>query len=408
MNAEILSVGTELLLGEILNTNEKYLSQELAALGIDVFFRTTVGDNPDRLKEAIKTALSRADILIASGGLGPTQDDITKETVAEVMDCELEFHEDSYKRMLTYFKNTGRDMPESNKKQAMMPKGARILENICGTAPGCIIEKGGKTAIILPGPPSEMTAMFEKSVKGFFEKSAKIYEQNIRLFGIGESRAAEILDDMISKGGAVTVAPYALTGEMRLRIAAKSEDEKEAEELIEDTLKVIQKRVGEYIYSLDNKNLPEVTVELLRKKKLTIAAAESCTGGMFAKMITDVSGASEVLGESYVTYAPEAKMRILGVKKETVEKHTVVSKECAKEMAEGVRKVSNSDIGVSFTGFAGPGGEEVGTVFMAVSIEDRTEVKKLKLNGNRDRIRYTACLNGFDAVRRMVIEKKEI
>lgn len=402
MNAEILSVGTELLLGEILNTNEKYLSQELAALGVDVFFRTTVGDNPNRLKEAVKTALSRADILIATGGLGPTQDDITKEVVAEALGCELEFHEDSYKRMLAYFKSTGRDMPESNKKQAMMPKGARVLENTCGTAPGCIIEKDGKTAIILPGPPSEMTAMFEKSVRGFFGINAKIYEQNIRLFGIGESKAAEILDDLISKGGAVTVAPYALTGEMRLRIAAKSEDENEAKKQISDTLKIITERVGEYIYSLDNKNLPEVTVELLRKKKLTIAAAESCTGGMFAKMITDISGASEILGESYVTYAPEAKIRILGVKKETVEKYTVVSAECAKEMAEGVRKIANSDIGVSFTGFAGLGGDDVGTVFMAVSIADRTEVKKLKLNGDRDRIRYTACLNGFDTVRRMI------
>ena len=402
MNAEILSVGTELLLGEILNTNEKYLSQELAALGVDVFFRTTVGDNPNRLKEAVKTALSRADILIATGGLGPTQDDITKEVVAEALGCELEFHEDSYKRMLAYFKSTGRDMPESNKKQAMMPKGARVLENTCGTATGCIIEKDGKTAIILPGPPSEMTAMFEKSVRGFFGINAKIYEQNIRLFGIGESKAAEILDDLISKGGAVTVAPYALTGEVRLRIAAKSEDENEAKKQISDTLKIITERVGEYIYSLDNKNLPEVTVELLRKKKLTIAAAESCTGGMFAKMITDISGASEILGESYVTYAPEAKIRILGVKKETVEKYTVVSKECAKEMAEGVRKIANSDIGVSFTGFAGPGGDDVGTVFMAVSTADRTEVKKLKLNGDRDRIRYTACLNGFDTVRRMM------
>lgn len=404
MNAEILSVGTELLLGEILNTNEKYLSEELAALGIDVFFRTTVGDNPKRLKEAVETALLRSDILIATGGLGPTQDDITKEVISEVMGCELEFHEESYKRMEAYFKSTWRNMPESNKKQAMMPKGAKVLENTCGTAPGCIIEKDGKTAIILPGPPKEMRTMFEKSVRGIFLENAKIYEENIRLFGIGESRAAEILDDLISDGGKVTVAPYALTGEMRLRIAAKSEDENEARKNISSAFKIINERIGEYIYSVDNKNLPETTVELLKKKRLTIAAAESCTGGMFAKLITDVSGASEVLRESYVTYAPESKIRILGVRKETVEEYTVVSEECAKEMAEGVRKIANADIGISFTGFAGPGGDDVGTVFMAVSTCEKTQVKKLRLNGDREKIRYTACLNGFDAVRKIVKE----
>ncbi len=401
MNVELLSVGTELLLGEILNTNVKYLSEELSMLGINVYYQTTVGDNPNRLENAVKTAFSRADMIIATGGLGPTQDDITKEVIAEFMGVPLEFHEASYALMKEYFAKNRRVMPESNRKQAMMPKGSVILENTCGTAPGCIIEKDGKIAVILPGPPSEMKTMFNKGVKDHLLGKERIYTKNLRIFGMGESMVAEKLDDMISKGDKVTVAPYALTGEVRLRIAVKAKED-EASRLAEETENEIKKRLGDVVYSSEDKSLPETVVGMLSERGLTISAAESCTGGLFAKMITDVSGASSVLNESYVTYSPEAKVRILGVKNKTIEDYGVVSRETVIEMAEGVRKTANSDIGVAFTGYAGPDGEDVGLVWMAVSYKNTTNAYKLKINGDRERIRYIASLNAFDAVRRII------
>lgn len=402
MNAELLSVGTELLLGEILNTNVKYLSEELSVMGINVFYHTTVGDNPGRLEDAVKTAFSRADIVVATGGLGPTQDDITKEVIAECMGFELHFDSKAYESMAEFFKKNGRPMPESNKKQAMLPKGGITLYNTCGTAPGCIMEKDGKMAVILPGPPSEMKAMFE-TAKPYLSKEGRIYTKNLRVFGLGESHASELLDDMITKGGKVTVAPYALTGEVRLRIAVKSESEKEAEEILKKTEEKIKNRLGSVVYDCDDRSLPEVVVGLLKEKKLTIAAAESCTGGSFAKMITDVSGASSVLNESYVTYAAESKMKILGVSAENIEKYTVVSHQVAKEMAVGAKNAACADIGVSFTGYAGPDGEDVGLVYMGVAYKDEVIVKELRIGGNRDRVRYVACLNGFDTIRRMVM-----
>lgn len=406
MNVELLSVGTELLLGEILNTNAKYLSEELSVMGLNVYYQTTVGDNPDRLKKAVETAFSRADMIIVTGGLGPTQDDITKEVIAEYMGFTLEFDEDSFENMKEYFAKNRRNMPHSNKKQAMMPKGGIILKNTCGTAPGCILEKDGKTAVILPGPPSEMKAMFEEAKK-YISGKEKIYTKNIRVFGIGESIVAEMLDDLISRGGKLTVAPYALTGEVRLRIAVKTNNEKEAEEILKTITEEIKNRLGDVVYNCNDDSLPKTVVDLLREKNLTISAAESCTGGSFAKMITDISGASSILNESYVTYAPESKIKLVGVLKETIDKYTVVSPEVAKEMAEGVKNVASSDIGVAFTGYAGPEGDDVGLVYMAVSFDGKTEVKELRLTGNRDKIRYIACLNGFDAVRRTILNKQQ-
>ena len=403
MNVELLSVGTELLLGEILNTNAKYLSEELSILGLNVFYQTTVGDNPERLKNSVKTAFSRADMLIATGGLGPTQDDITKEVIAEFMGFTLEFDQKAYDCMKEFFAKSKRIMPESNIKQAMMPKGGITLYNTCGTAPGCIMEKDGKIAVILPGPPSEMRAMFE-TAKQYISKDEKIYTKNLRIFGKGESQIAEILDDFISTGGKVTVAPYALTGEVRLRIAVKTDNEKDAEKILYDTTEEIKKRLGDVIYNCEDKGLAETVVMILKEKRLKISVAESCTGGNFAKMITDIAGSSAILDESYVTYAPESKIKILGVKKESIEKYGVVSDIVAKEMAEGVRKISGADIGVAFTGYAGPEGEDVGLVFMAVSYGNKTEVKELHITGDRDRVRHIACLNGFDVVRRMLLK----
>lgn len=402
MVVELLSVGTELLLGEILNTNAKYLSEELSQIGAAVYYQTTVGDNPKRLAAAFSAALERADTVIVTGGLGPTQDDITKEVAAEVMGFRLCLHEPSYAAIKAYFEKRGRKMSVSGEKQAMLPKGGVVLENTCGTAPGCIMEKDGKRIVCLPGPPKEMRAMFEKSVKKYLLGGESIYERSIRLFGMGEFAAAELLDDMISRGGRLTVAPYALTGEVRIRLAAKYPDSESAAEALDAAEREIRRRLGDVVYSSDGKNLPETVVAILRKKQLTISAAESCTGGEFAKMITDVAGASEVLAESYVTYSPEAKIKLVGVGAETIERHTVVSAEVAREMAEGVKKASGAAIGVSFTGYAGPGGENVGLVYMGIATDDGSKVKKLTLCGDRAGIRYAACLSAFDAVRRIL------
>lgn len=407
MVAELISVGTEILLGEILNTDAKFLAEELSKIGIDVYHQVVVGDNANRLKEALKLAASRSDVIIASGGLGPTPDDITKEVIAEFMDEELVLHEESLKRMEDYFKRMNRVMVKSNIKQAMMPENSIVLPNNCGTAPGCIIEKNGIAVIMLPGPPSELTAMYRESVKPYLEKKtgAKLYTKTFHIFGIGESSVAEKFSEMMEKGTNPSLAPYAKTGEVHLRLAVKSESEDEANEILEKTSEELRSELGEYIYSEDGKNLNETVVELLIKNKQTISCAESCTGGLLAKMITDIPGTSEIFNESYITYANASKERILGVSHETIEENGVVSEKVAMEMAEGVRKVSGSDIGVGITGIAGPtGGTEtkpVGLVYVAVSTKDGVFAKELHLNGNRDRVRYLTCLNAFDMIRKI-------
>ncbi len=407
MNAELISVGTEILLGEILNTDAQFLSAELSKIGIDVYHQSVVGDNAKRLMESLELASKRADIIIASGGLGPTPDDITKEVIAEFMDESLKLHEVSLKRIEDYFKKVNRPMAESNKKQAMMPENSIILQNNCGTAPGCIIEKNGKIVIMLPGPPVELKRMFTESVLPYLEEKTeeKLYTKTFHIFGIGESSVAEIFSDLMEKGTNPSVAPYAKTGEVHLRLAVKAKTSDEAKKIIDETSRYIYSEIGEYIYSEDGKNLNEVAGELLIRNKKTISFAESCTGGMAVKMLTDLSGISEVLNESYITYANETKERILGVKHETIEENGVVSFDVAREMAEGVRRISSSDIGVGITGIAGPSGgtdkKPVGLVYVAISTEDGTEVKELRLTGSRERIRYTTCLNVFD----MLIKK---
>lgn len=408
MVAELISVGTEILLGEILNTDAKFLATELSELGIDVYHQVVVGDNENRLSEAVKQALERSDIVIASGGLGPTPDDITKEVIADVLDEKLVLHEDSLKRMEDYFARINRVMVKSNIKQAMMPENNSIvLPNSCGTAPGCIIEKNGKIVIILPGPPSELEAMFRLSVKPYLEEKAgsKLYTKTLHIFGIGESAVAERFSELMEKGVNPSVAPYAKTGEVHLRIAHKAKSQKEADAVLSSTTEYIKSQIGEFVYSQDGKSLNEKVVELLIKNKKTISCAESCTGGLLAKMITDVSGASDVINESYITYANASKERILGVEHDEIEKFGVVSADVAKQMAKGVRRISGSDIGVGITGIAGPGGatdkKPVGLVYVAVSTDDKTEVKELRLNGDRQRVRYVTCLNAFDMIRKL-------
>ncbi|MBE7045638.1 MAG: competence/damage-inducible protein A [Ruminococcaceae bacterium] len=401
MKAELLSVGTELLLGEILNTDAKFLAEELSMLGISVYYQTVVGDNKKRLTDALELALSRADIVIASGGLGPTPDDLTKEVIAEAMGETLVLHEESMRAIEAYYQRVNREMPESNKKQAMLPEHGIVLANPNGTAPGCIIEKNGKTVIMLPGPPRELEPMFIDSVRPYLlQKSGKLLlSKNLRLFGIGESKLAEMLQDLIAKNENPTVAPYAETAGVRLRITASCRDASEGEELIRPVLEHIKSLVGAYIYSEEDKPLSQTVAECLIAKNITIAAAESCTGGMFSKMIVDYPGTSAIFSESVVTYSNEAKQKYLGVREETLARFGAVSRETATEMAQGIRRAAGSDIGVGITGIAGPDGgtaeKPVGLVYVGICFGEKTDVLELHLTGNREKVRYTACQNAF-------------
>lgn len=408
MNAELISVGTELLLGEILNTDVKFISEQLSILGINVYYQTVVGDNRERLARTLNTALSRADAVIVSGGLGPTPDDLTKEVIAETMGERLILDEESLEAIKEYFSKMNREMSESNIKQAMLPEHCVIMKNNNGTAPGCIIEKDGKTVIMLPGPPNELIPMFKESVIPYFkEKSGgMIYSHTFKIFGLGESRVAEILKDMMEKGSNPTLAPYAETAGVRLRLAAFAESEEEGRKLISDARNRIMEKIGEYIYAEEDKTLPEIVVRMLIEKNISISAAESCTGGMFAKMIVDIPGCSAILGESFVTYSNSAKMKYLGVKAETLGSFGAVSEQTAREMAEGVRENTGSDIGVGITGIAGPDGgtseKPVGLVYVAAAYNGQTEVRQLNLCGSREKVRYSAALNAFDMIYRLI------
>ncbi len=403
--AEILCVGTELLLGDIINTNASHLSRELAALGISVYHQTVVGDNPDRLKEAFSLALSRSDVVIVTGGLGPTCDDLTRETAAELMGRELIFHPEILEEIRGYFNSTSRKMPENNRRQAMVPYGAEVLHNDCGTAPGLWLEdECGRAIAMMPGVPHEMVDMFEKQVKPRLKarRHAAIFSRNIHLFGIGESAAEEMLRPMIDSATNPTIAPYAKEGEVRFRVTALAETESDAAALCDKTVEEIAAtEIGKFIYGVDVRSLENALVCELTEKGLKIAFAESCTGGMIARRVVDIPGCSAVFAGGAVTYANEAKIKMLGVSPETLEAHGAVSAETAAEMARGIRQTLEADIGVSVTGIAGPGGgtpeKPVGTVYIGVSTKDGETVKRLALSPQRDRefLRFVSASNAL-------------
>ena len=343
MITELISVGTEILLGNIVNTNSAYLSEKCAQLGLSVYYQTVVGDNEERMKSVIKTALDRSDVIILTGGLGPTEDDLTKEVTAEVMGFTL--IEDAHTKELLekYMKqyegnNPQRRITKNNYKQAMVPQGALILDNHNGTAPGLIMEKNGKTAILLPGPPNEMKPMFEEYIFPYLRKKQPeiIYSQMIKICGIGESQVAEDIDDLIKSQDNPTIAPYAKTGEVHLRVTAKGENEKECKKMIKPVVRELKVRFGKNIFATDeNKTLEEAVVDMLKDQQLTLALAESCTGGAVAARIVNVPGASDAFTHGYVTYSNRAKRKCLGVKKSTLKTEGAVSAKCAKEMAKG-------------------------------------------------------------------------
>ena len=399
LTAEILCVGTEILLGDIVNTNAQYIARELAGMGIDVFHQSVIGDNTARLRESLEECFSRSDILVMTGGLGPTYDDLTKETVAEYFGETMVEDSEARQRIIDFFHSRGSEPTPNNFKQTLVPEHATVFENDSGTAPGLALEKDGKTAILLPGPPFEMKAMFEKSVRPYLMGKTDhiLVSRTIHMNGIGESQAEYVLKDIMESYTNPTVAPYAKQGEVQIRLTALAGNREEGFAVIEPVIDLIKERLGQYIFGIDIENQETALVRLLNDKGLKISMAESCTGGLLAKRITDVSGASNVLEISFVTYANEAKEKYLGVKRETLAAHGAVSSEVSIEMAEGVRRVSGADIGVGITGIAGPTGgtpeKPVGLIYISVSTANGTQTYKY-LPGHRglsrDALRYAA------------------
>lgn len=408
MRCEILAVGTEILLGDIVNTNAQYISKRLSEEGIFVYHQSVVGDNPDRLKQAYELAFSRADLVITTGGLGPTKDDLTKETAFEYFGMKSVCHEESLKQIKEYFTKINKPLGKTNEKQAYFPEEAIVLKNNNGTAPGCIIEEAGKVLAMLPGPPREMKAMFEESVIPYLRKYSKeiLVSKVLRVIGVGESAAAELIGDLIDNENP-TVAPYAKEGEMIFRITARAESEEAANQLISPVEDEIKGILGDNIYGEGETTLEDVLGSMLVEKGLTIATAESCTGGMVAARLINFPGISASLLEGAVTYSNEAKIRRLGVKEDTLNNFGAVSEEIAREMAEGIARTSGADIGIATTGIAGPGGgtseKPVGLVYIAVYYNNEVEVKKLNLTGNRQRIRERTTTILIDMVRRKLL-----
>ena len=402
-NAEILCVGTEILIGDIVNTNAAFISEKLALMGISQYYQAAIGDNPERLEKAITGALKRCDLLIMSGGLGPTYDDLTKETAAKCMGRELVLNEEALQHMKNIFAVRCKTMTKNNEKQAYIPTGSTVFQNGAGTAPGCAIEdfENGKIVIMLPGPPFEMKKMFCEQVMPYLQKftDRHFVSRNVNIFGMGESEVETRLKDLMENSANPSVAPYCGDGEVRLRVTASAKTEKECESLVAGAIeKIRSSEVAPYIYGIDT-TLARAVVEKYTACQKTLAIAESCTGGLISKRVTDVSGSSAILGYGCVTYANEAKIKLLSVKPETLAQHGAVSEETAAEMALGVRALSGADVGIATTGIAGPGGgtetKPVGLVYLGIASEKGVRVIRLMLKGDRDRVRILASSNAL-------------
>lgn len=399
MRVEIITTGTELLLGEILNSNAQYLSRRLNSLGFDVLYHTTVGDNPARMRSVLAAALERADMIVTSGGLGPTRGDITKETVLELTGADSYLDLDTWGRINAYFRRKGVPCPDNNDKQALVPLGADVLQNEAGTAPGIWFEYAGKLIVLLPGPPSELVDMCERQLwprlARRFPEHGIILSRTLRLRGAGESRVAELLDEMIACQSNPTIALYARGGEILVRLTAKAADEREAAELLDAAEAQARLHIGAYVYGVDDASLAACLGRELAARKLKIAFAESCTGGLASSMVTDVPGSSEYLLGSVVSYTNFAKAKLLGVSEKTLAKFGAVSRETACEMALGVRAALGADLGVSITGNAGPGaseGKPVGLVHIAVAAEGELLCQEFHFQSARAENKQRAAL----------------
>ncbi len=405
MVAEIICIGTEILLGDIINTNGAFLSKELASLGIDMYHQSVVGDNAGRLKDSLILALSRSDVVLTTGGLGPTCDDLTKKTIADYFGLGLVLHEPSVKKMEELFKRREWPMTPNNMLQALVPEGSTVFLNDNGLAPGVAVEKDGKTVIMMPGPPSEMQPMFSERISPYLQQKTGgvIRSKTLYIFGMGESSVEDTLRDLMVSSTNPTVAPYAKQGEVEVRVSAKAAGEQEAQALIDPVVAQIRQTLGDVVYGVDVGSMQNALVLALKEKGLVAATAESCTGGLVSAAITGIPGASDVFAGGVCTYTNELKMKLLGVSEQTLQEKGAVSPETARQMAEGIRKVTDADIGVGITGIAGPDGgsaeKPVGLVYVAVSSNAHSEVKKLLLSrghkNERNAIRSLAALNAL-------------
>ncbi|NMA64647.1 MAG: competence/damage-inducible protein A [Clostridiaceae bacterium] len=410
MVAEILAVGTELLMGQIVNTNAQYLSRRLNDLGVNVYYHSVVGDNPKRLEASLKLALSRADVIITTGGLGPTQDDITKETIASALGLKLILNEEAHKVIRCFFEKRNRTMLKNNKKQAFLPEKSILIPNNNGTAPGCIIETDDKIIVMLPGPPKELIPMFEETVFPLFaQKTGQIIGSRlIKVFGVGESEMEMMISDILESQTNPTIAPYVEDGEIVIRVTARCHDKAEAEKMIIPVIDRIKTRLNDLIYSYDGETMEEVVVGLLRQKGASLSVAESCTGGMLSSKIINVPGSSEIFERGYVTYSNKAKVQELGVSEDILNSYGAVSSQTAVEMVKGLINKTGTRAGIAITGIAGPGGgtieKPVGLVYIALYIDGNIECKELNLMGGRYRIRNMTCLNALNMLRKKLME----
>ncbi|MBN3555295.1 competence/damage-inducible protein A [Fictibacillus nanhaiensis] len=411
MNAEIIAVGSELLLGQIANTNAQFISKGLADIGVNVFYHSVAGDNQNRLSAVIETARSRSNLIIFTGGLGPTKDDLTKETIAKLFQKELVHDEAALHYITNYFVQTNREMTPNNKKQALIIEGSTVLPNDNGMAPGMAFTHDNITCILLPGPPSEMRPMFNNYVIPYLyskmDVQTKFHSRVLRFFGIGESVLETKLQDLIEKQSNPTIAPLASEHEVTIRLTAAHPSETEAKRLLDEVEQEVLSRTGSHFYGYDDETLEKQSFDLLRNNELTIASAESLTGGLFSKIITDFPGASSVFQGGAVVYSNAMKQSMLKVPPALIAEHGVVSSQCAEWMAEEIRRQTEVDIGISFTGVAGPDAQEdkpAGTVFIGISMHEQTHSYSLKLAGTRKAIRERTVKHGFRYINQLVKE----
>lgn len=405
-DTEIISVGTELLLGHVTNTDARDVSEALSKIGINVRYHTVVGDNPERLRQCVRAAKERADIIITTGGLGPTCDDLTKLITAEEFNLPLVEVQSEVEGLYDYIKNSRR-FTKNNLSQALLPEGCTVFHNTCGTAPGCAFEKDGKTVVMLPGPPKECYAMLTQSAIPYLKKlgDGEIVSHSVRVFGIGESSVDDMFAEEMNAMTNPSMAPYAKECDCLVQITAKAATKEEAEAMIAPVREHVKARLGEYVYGEDVETVEESVMQLLHRTPMTFAAAESCTGGEIAKRFTDLPGASAFFLGGMVTYTNEAKAALLGIDPELIERNGAVSEIVAREMAERARARLGADIGLGVTGLAGPDGDgvhEVGTVFVSMAVEGKTYVRELHLGTHRTRsfIRRMAGNHAYDMMRR--------
>lgn len=411
MTVEIICVGTEILLGNIVNTNATYLAEKCAELGLSCYFQCVVGDNEERLTMVLKTAMERSDIVVLSGGLGPTEDDLTKEVAAKVCGRKLSVDDHSMERIAEYFATRDLQPTENNWKQAMIPEGAIVLDNDNGTAPGMIIETDVAKVILLPGPPNELIPMFESGVTPYLDRLTPgvICSRTVKLCGASESQVETELKDLIDAQTNPTIATYAKTGEVHIRVTASAESEKAAHKLLQPVVKELKERFGQDVYTTDvDISLEKAIVDMLHKNKFTFSCAESCTGGMLSARLINVPGVSDVYKAGFVTYSNKSKRKLLGVKKNTLDKFGAVSEQTAKEMVKGALAAAKSDVAVALTGIAGPDGgtkeKPVGLVYIGCNVKGKVTVKEYHFKGNRAKVRESATSAALTLVRKCILE----